>query len=338
MFRKDGMGIGIRLIKLPNDQKNNTERISTGQNNHRKVKMNRNSVSMLSYKNFGTCLSSLLKSRHAGLSIEAAIVLPLFIFMMFILMFPLKVMEDERRLQNTLETVGKQLASAEYIKDIGEDMIKKDDAGTGLIGDTLYGIEAGVALGTILSKTSDLKTVHGAFFTDDTSVFSGDDEAMFRAVLKYEVSLPFSIYSIRSMEQTAIVNRRAWIGSKGGRGRSKYGDDTDLDAAEDEDRIVYLGKTSTVYHDDPKCHYLSNVMKSTDASHIGALRNENGAKYHACPSCKPGKNGTVYYFASGTAYHSSESCKAISSYSRAVHLSEVGDMRACSYCGKKHAS
>ena len=58
MFRKDGMGIGIRLIKLPNDQKNNTERISTGQNNHRKVKMNRNSVSMLSYKNFGTCLSN----------------------------------------------------------------------------------------------------------------------------------------------------------------------------------------------------------------------------------------------------------------------------------------
>ena len=338
MFRKDGMGIGIRLIKLPNDQKNNTERISTGQNNHRKVKMNRNSVSMLSYKNFGTCLSSLLKSRHAGLSIEAAIVLPLFIFMMFILMFPLKVMEDERRLQNTLETVGKQLASSEYIKDIGKDMIRKDDAGNGLIGDMIYGIEAGVGLGTILSKASDLKSVHGAFFTDDTSVFSGDDEAMFRAVLKYEISLPFSIYSIRSMEQTSIVNRRAWIGSKGGRGRSKYGDETDPDAAKDEDRIVYLGKTSTVYHDDPKCHYLSNVMKSTDASHIGALRNENGAKYHACPSCKPGKNGTVYYFASGTAYHSSESCKAISSYSRAVRLSEVGDMRACSYCGKKHAS
>lgn len=293
---------------------------------------------MLLYKNFGTCLSSLLKSRQAGLSIEAAIVLPLFIFMMFILLFPLKVMEDGRRLQNSLETVGKQLASAEYIKNIGEDMIKNDDAGTELIGDQIYGMEAGVGLGMILSKTSELKTVHGAFFTDDTSVFHGDDEAMFRAVLKYEISLPFSIYSIRNTEQTAIVNRRAWIGSKGGRGKSKYGDKTDGGATEDEDRIVYIGKTSTVYHDDPKCHYLNNVMKNTDASHIGTLRNENGAKYHACPSCKPGESGTVYYFASGTAYHSSESCKAISSYSRSVRLSEVGDMRACSYCGKKHGS
>ena len=271
----------------------------------------------------------------ASLTIEAAIVLPLFIFMMFILIFPLRVMEEERRLQNAAEAVGKQLATAEYVQSVGTELLKKDDESNEALEGVINGAEEGVALGIILAKALGLKSVGIPYFGDNTSVFSGDDDDMFKVELVYDIKFPFQTYFIPAPTASVVVNRRAWTGSAGGRGRSKYS--LEGEGEEDEtDRTVYLGKTSTVYHDDPACHYLSNVMKTADASDMDSLRNESGGKYHACPSCKPVKSGTVYYFESGTAYHSSEHCKAVTAYSKAVKLSEVGDMRACSYCGKSH--
>lgn len=278
-------------------------------------------------------LSSFQVFHRASLTIEAAIVLPLFIFMMFILIFPLKVMEEERRLQNTAEAVGKKLAAAEYVKAVGEELLKKDGDGNEGLDELINGAEEGLGLGVILAKAIELKSISNPYFGEETSVFAGDDADMFKAELKYDIKLPFTAYRIANPTASMVVNRRAWTGSDGGRGRSKYTLNGDTD---EEDRIVYLGKTATVYHEDPNCHYISNVMQATDASHIGELRNESGGKYHACPSCKPGKSGTVYYFENGTAYHSSEQCKAITSYARAVKLSEVQGMRACSYCGKAH--
>ncbi len=281
------------------------------------------------------CISSFPFIKRASLTIEAAIALPLFIFMMFILIFPLKIMEQERRLQNTAEYVGKQLASAEYIKAAGTKLLKKDSEAESYLETALNGIEEGAALGIILAKAAENKNIVMPYFSDDTVVFSGESQDMFRAELIYDIRLPISAYSLSGIRRSTVVNRRAWTGADGGRGRSKYGGDDSTDEA-DEDRIVYLGKTSTVYHDDPNCHYLSNVMQTGNASDMEALRNESGGKYHACPSCRPGSSGTVYYFASGTAYHSSEHCKAITAYSRTAHLSEVGGMRACSYCGRSH--
>lgn len=288
-------------------------------------------------RHFGTQLSFLSARLKASLTVEASIVLPLFIFMMLILLFPLKLMEEERRLQNTAENIGRQLAAAEYIKTAGDELIKDK----GSIGEKLSGtvnvVEKGAVIGIILAEANNADTIAFPVIGSETAVFSdadGDDPAMFRVDLDYRLKLPFSTYTIPALHKSMTVSRRAWIGAEGGRGRSRYGGD-DFEA-DDEDRMVYLGKTSSVYHDDPNCHYLSNVMKAADASDMDSMRNESGGKYHACPSCNPGKTGTVYYFASGTAYHSSEHCKAITSYSRAVRLREVKNMRACSYCGRAH--
>ncbi len=283
-----------------------------------------------SFEYLEACLSSFPLSCRGSLAIEAAIVLPLFLFMMFILIFPLRVMEEERRLQNTIENVGKQLAAAEYIKTVGNELLKSDGGDNETFKSFVNGAEEGVALGVILAKALETKSISMPYFSEETGIFSGENEDMFKVELKYDIKLPFSAYFISAPTGSIVANRRAWTGSDGGRGRSKYSTDGEDDT---EERIVYLGKTSTVYHDNPNCHYLSNVTRTADAAHMEALRNENGAKYHACPSCKPGSSGTVYYFESGTAYHSSEQCKAITAYSRAVKLSEVGDMRACSYCG-----
>ncbi len=275
---------------------------------------------------------------YGSITLETAIVLPLFLFMMFLLMFPMKIMEAERKLQNTMEAVGKNLASAEYIQSVGEGFLSDDSKYKDMVLTALDGAEEAGSLAFVMVRASQGPFLNPSF-SSDTSVFSdseGSDPDMFYAKLEYEPELPFLGYQVAAGQKSLVVNRRAWTGSDGGRGRSKYGDDPDEEELSD-DRLVYLGKTSTVYHVDPKCHYLSNSLETADAGSIAGLRNESGGKYHACPSCKPGKNGTVFYFSNGSAYHSSPDCKAITAYARAVPISEVEGMRVCSYCGKAHS-
>lgn len=288
---------------------------------------------MYSPKCFETHLSSFLR---ASLTIEAAIALPIFIFMMFLLIFPLRVMEEERRIQNYMEKLGRQMVMLKYVEQTGAELVGADS--TELTGEIIGGIEEGTALTLIMSKAAGCKSIKNAGFGADTSVFSGDSdkgEDMFYAELQYSLGMPEFFFGLPDVSKSLVVSRRAWTGSDGGRGRDRYSAYDD-ETSEDDDRTVYLGKTSKVYHEDPNCHYLSNVMLSSDVSAMDSLRNESGGKYHACPSCRPQSSGTVYYFESGTAYHASESCKAITAYSRAVKLSELGDMRPCSYCGGEH--
>lgn len=271
----------------------------------------------------------------ASITIEAAIVLPMMLFMILMLLFPIKLMEAERRLQNTMEGTAKSLCIAEYVRETGKSYISTE--GSDSLMNTFMGFEKGTAMAAVL-LAADTDKMEDIAFAEDTSVLTDDDEsdpAMVFMKLSYKLKFPEVPFIMPDVRKELVVNRRVWIGSDGGRGRSKYGEALDEDE-ENPDRIVYLGKTSSeVYHEDPNCHYLSNKLSVADAPCMESLRNAGGGKYHACPSCKPGKSGTVYYFESGSAYHSSESCKAITAYSRTARLSELSGMRACSYCGKK---
>jgi len=271
-----------------------------------------------------------------SLTIEAAAVLPLMILAIWVLIFPLKVMESERRLQNRLETTAKALAVMKYIEQTGDGMLKPDADLEELAG-SWEGAAAASFGQAAICALPETKLMKDLCFSPDTSILTGEngaDPAMIRAELYYSLHFPDGVFRLLPVRKSLVVNRRAWIGSKGGRGRERYGGvGNDTDAG---DRIVYVGKDGTRYHLDPGCHYLSNRMSTADASVIAGLRNVSGARYHACPSCRPGASGTVYYFESGTAYHATENCKAVTAYARAVPLSEVIHLGACSYCGKGH--
>ncbi len=271
---------------------------------------------------------------RASLTVEAALALPVILFAMYLLIFPLRVMEAERRLQNRMETAAKQMTLEGYIEKTGKKLLKDKEV-SGTVENLAEGLKEGVVTGYILAAPETGLMEHMRF-DDKTSVLSGEngaDAAMVHLELEYRPQYPMTFFNFAAPDKVLVSHRRAWVGSAGGRGRDQYG--MPLEEEEDEeDRIVYLGKTSTVYHEDPRCHYLSNDLMTADASQMKELRNASGAKYHACPSCRPSGSGAVYYSASGTAYHSSPDCKAITAYARAVHYHEVEGMRACSYCGR----
>ena len=277
----------------------------------------------------------------ASLTLEAAIALPVMIFTLYLLMFPIKVMNAERRLQNSMEAAAEKLSLAEYIKTVGEGLINMDSEYMDTVDGVVSGVEQGAAAAYVLASC-DNRYLKGAMLSPETAILSeeeGEDPAMITIEVLYRPDMPVRLFDLIPAEKSLVVNKRAWVGSEGGRGRDKYSENAGEDGDEefDRDRTVYLGKTSSeVYHMDPNCHYLSNRLKSIDAADIDSIRNAGGGKYHACSSCKPDGKGTVYYMENGTAYHGDMNCKAITAY---VHTEKLGDcmdrgMRPCSYCGK----
>ena len=270
----------------------------------------------------------------AGLTIEAAVSLPLILFMGVSLTLPVKMMDEKRRIQNTMEACAKDMAKAAYASRIIE---KGEFFGRKLTEDALSGLEmleTGASKLKILSSLNRDSVKLPIFERADVS-----DDGIIDFELGYRMKMPFKVMGISDIPMQSRVYRRTWIGADGGRGREEYSD-SQSDSAGDgagnyRDNItVYVGKTGTRYHIDKNCHYLSNKLQAVDASEIDGLRNSSGGKYHACESCRPATSGTVYIMASGTAYHSSENCKSVIAYVEEVKLSDVEHLGPCSYCCK----
>ena len=68
-----------------------------------------------------------------SMTVEAAFILPLMILAVWILIFPLKVMESERRLQNRMEMTAKAMAVTAYIRERKSGLLKEDSSYTGIL-------------------------------------------------------------------------------------------------------------------------------------------------------------------------------------------------------------
>lgn len=276
------------------------------------------------------------KSFEASLTVEAALILPLILFMGVSLTLPVKMMDMKRQTQNTMEASAKDVAVASYVQRLMEegDFFDSEDGGAGDMFENLELLE------TAYLKTSILSSLDSSSLTDPMfeKAEIGDDDII-DLELSYKMKMPFEVLGISHISMESKARRRAWTGSDGGRGRDIYGEklseDEDFDEDDRGDITVYVGKTSTRYHMDKNCHYLSNKLKAVDASRIPDLRNDSGGKYHPCPSCNPEGRNTVYIMSSGTAYHSSEHCKAIIAYVEEAKLRDVEHLGPCSYCCKE---
>lgn len=266
----------------------------------------------------------LLKS--GSLTIEASIVLPLFLFVMLTMMMPFSIMDCQRQVQAAMESVCEDLSRAAYVSyELKENKVRiKLPEG---------GVELGLGL-SMLEDTAmmeyaqvqvreklDMTRIHN--FSLLKSEFMKDGETI-KLVADYELILPFSVLGISGIPVISQSCRRAWIGEDGGW--------LDEDRGEGENKLVYIGKSSTRYHLSRTCHYLYNRLTIVDREGIESYRNVNGAKYYPCAVCGRGMGGKVYIMPSGTRYHGYVSCTAIISYVRAVKKSEVAHLGACSNC------
>ena len=235
---------------------------------------------------------------RASLTVEAALVLPLFLFVLLLLALPFRMMTAERQVQRAAALAALQdEASAQYTASLGEQALK---TARELVSDP---------------NVSALSAERSSFLSDGETV---------SVVLDYRYQIPVPLFRLPPLSCSCTATRRAWIGETDPENRLS-------ETAADE--LVYIGKNSTRYHKSAHCHYLSNALSALSVEAAKNARNAGGGRYHACPVCARAVTaGTVYIMPSGSAYHRDPACRAIRAYVRAVRLSEVRSLGPCSYC------
>ncbi|MCD7764671.1 MAG: pilus assembly protein [Lachnospiraceae bacterium] len=253
---------------------------------------------------------------RASLTVEAALVLPLFLFCMIAALQYCRAMETAVQFGTALSETGKELAAAAYVT------TWTGETGTeaSLAASALSLVYAQSAVTGKVNDTSAVKNVNMAL-----SSLMGEDE-MIDLVLTYQIQSPVSAVSLPGSFFIQRASVRAWVG------RQEEPADGEGET-EEEDPYVYVTETGTVYHLDADCSYLKLSVFTIAADTLSSLRNESGGKYYACELCGADAGAIVYATMDGTRYHSTLSCSALKRTVTQVKLSEVGDRHACSRCG-----
>lgn len=264
-----------------------------------------------------------------SLTLEAALVFPLFVFFCAILLIPMQLMDRQRQIQSVVESVGEdisQYAYGVYVMNKGKEKavdLDRDDGESEDMSLFFKGAAEAYVRAAVLGR------INGKWVRDVS--FSGTEvgtDEMVRIVMKYRMLLPFSIFRTDSIEAEAVCSRRLWTGAGGNRGGADGG------GTPEEEEMVYVGRDSTRYHRKRDCHYLYNDLKQVGAGEIEDLRNQDGKRYHPCSSCQAASfKGPFFVMPWGTRYHATGRCSSITAFVQTVPLSQVEHLGACSYCG-----
>lgn len=278
----------------------------------------------------------------ASMTVEAALVLPLFLFCICNIIFLLDVVRLQSRVTAALQQTGDQICEYAWYREYAA-------GGTGGNGDAGSGRESGInipqAAGDILSLafvSGSVRNHLGTEYMDSTclrggsrgisflgtSILSGNDIVDIRADYRTRPFIPVlngPDFKIRSR-----YYGHAWTGYRIGSGTGEAGEGA---GGRRSDHVI-VAENGVVYHTDPDCIYLNPRVREVDASDLDHLRANDGSIYHPCEYCHPAKSGSVFITPDGDRYHSSRSCSRLMRTTHEETMQEAGShLHACPKCG-----
>lgn len=274
---------------------------------------------------------------NAGLTVEAAMVLPLFLFFFLNLGCAIEMIRLHGNLELALCDVGNRLAVYGYVR--SEEMQDSGEAEEEAEEETEKEAEwwnglAGVAFSyTYIKKEvvdylgeeylEESPLAYGAYGLQflESNVLGTD--GFMDLIVTYKVS-PFS--DIAGFWSFRMANRyyaHLWTGYEiPGSGEGNTGRD-----------VVYVTENGEVYHEDRNCTHLSLSIRKVSLQDAYDSRNANGEKYSSCRICrKEGQGGEVYIAEDGTAIHYTRDCPGLKRMVYAIFREEAKGYRPCQRC------
>lgn len=260
--------------------------------------------------------ASLLKGRrlHGSMTVEAAIVLPLFIFFFLHLTGYIEMLRLHSKMTFALWDAGKQLTAYTAVTD--DSRMEMPDVAVSYLYvqscvNSLLGIE--------YLDTSPL--VYGRQGLNYLS--SNYDNDYVNIGVTYQVEPKVTVFPFKYMRLVNHYYGKVWSG---------------YDVTGQVPEYVYVTLYGEVWHKTTDCSYINIEVYSTGRSSIGGLRNEEGKKYRLCELCEDAEWGdVVFYTPSGECYHKERNCSSLVRYISAVAWAENLPYRACSRCVKGEA-
>ena len=259
--------------------------------------------------------TSRIKTSQApgSMTVEAAFVLPLFLFFFLHLAGVMEMLRLHGRLEAALWNVGNQMTLyTETFRDEGESL--PDMA----ISYLLVHNRIAEFLGEDYLEKSPL--VYGAGGLNYLRSEYMDAEECVDIVVTYQVEPVVSIFPFRYRRMNSRYYARCWTGY-------------DVADTENAVRYVYVTSQGEVWHETPECSHIHHEVISAPVSQISEKKNIRGYGYTLCEFCEDEPRGKYVYFTKGgEKYHFLESCSAIYKDIRAVEWYEGLPYRACSRC------
>lgn len=260
------------------------------------------------------CIS--LKVTQASLTVEAALVVPLFLGAILLLLQVLDLYRLQGMLTLSLQESAMELSVMETVLDPGSDEAEEN---------TLRHVVE--LAGCIAYAQSHLP--NEVTEKESVSLLNSKVDGN-RLILEanYRPKLLTGFLPIHWFSASA----RAVVHFFNGRGPGDFSG-ADYEAVE----MVYVTEYESVYHTNASCSHISLSVHEISSAGLSTARNSSGARYTACEKCVgAGETGiTVYISDQGTRYHNSISCSGIKRTVRLVAKDQTSASRICAKCGAR---
>lgn len=263
---------------------------------------------------------SLFSSFRGSITVEAAIVLPLFLFFCIQIISVVCLFEIHSAVTMALHQEVSSLSLQAYAY---EEMGIDSDS---MLMDTF---------GDIYLKKKVIERI-GKTYLDSSMIEGGssgiqiqfgeeeDTQDVISITLSYRIKPIFGIMGFSGFPMSNRCTMKAWTG---------YRQPIDTQNEKEEEELVYITENGNVYHKSRQCTHLTLSIREVERKSLEVLRNEEGGKYYACERCGDGQQKTVFLTEEGNRYHTSLMCSGLKRTIYVIKLSEAGGRRACSRCG-----
>lgn len=275
------------------------------------------------YKHFvSKRTSSVISITYGGsLTIEAALVIPIFIFAIIAVLSFTDILRLQMKLDSSMTQCAKELSVYGY-------------AGNKVLGESKDNLPFPAE--TLFSETYIRNRVISELGKEylDGSPLEGNRTMHFLGsrILKDDRIELYATYYVTPF--FALSPRAGFLTGNTAVARAFTGYDN-LTAGNPivKEEVVYITPEGKAYHKDRGCHYLDLSIEKIFIEEISGVRNKDGNIYHACPLCKgAGGKRTVFITNYGNRYHGDVLCSGLKRTVEMVVISEVGDRHPCSKC------
>lgn len=258
-------------------------------------------------------------SLNGSFTIEASVVLPLFVGFIAFMLYFMRIVMVEEGVQQALNKSVREVAAAT----------------------TNYSDHSGVATtSAAIAKThihlSDDPFVEKFVTLGNWAIIYSDDnysDNYVTIIANYSIRFPIDFFGYINTHVTQSARSRMWIGDDPSEGKININNIEDNNS-----ELVYVAETGIVYHNSRECAYLDLNIKMIPAKSVPAERNSSGHIYYPCSKCHPSTKSADYLYITtyGTVYHNSLTCSGIK---RTVYKIEKEEALAtgkggCSKCVK----
>ena len=270
------------------------------------------------------------KGMKASITLEASIVLPIFLFLFLNLVTVMEIYRSHALVSTSLWKSGRNLAMYTYLY---RQAVPQGDDDWQEVLDMAAGIAA--SEGYVRSViVDDMRHVDGP--SQMTGLSDGRFSLFKSGIEKGDIIHLQVTYGVlplvRAYPGLISVQKACFYG------HAFTGYDITHQGSVDGDpdvEYVYITPQGSVYHKNPNCTYLKPKVTEVEVKSLPGMKNASGEGYkNPCRFCHGSGDGRSYYITEyGDVYHTKPDCNAIHHDIIRVSILDVGGKGPCSKCG-----